>query len=333
MNNNILAFNAEKESETLAEWLKQSIFRTLKKRGAVVGVSGGIDSAVVAALCVKALGKERVTALGLPEKESNPDSITLAEALAAKLGIPLQIEDITGGLVGMGAYKRRNSAVKSVFPQYDENQHTFKIILQSDPLHNDWLNVFRLVLVDKNGEEYSIRLPLQAYLQIVGASNMKQRLRMVMLYYHAEKNNYAVVGTGNKNEHQLGFFVKFGDGGADLKPVAHLYKTQIYQLAKYLSIPESIIQRPPTTDTYPAEVTQEEFFFRLSFELMDAIWHLAEMGRTIKVIASELDLKVEQVERVLRDIGQKKRATDYLRLQPLKIDQQHHQNIEVNVLS
>ncbi|MBD3384811.1 NAD(+) synthase [candidate division KSB1 bacterium] len=333
MNNNIFAFNAEKKSETIAEWLRQSVFKTLKKRGAVVGVSGGIDSAVVAALCVKALGRERVSALALPEKESNPESLTLAEALAAQLGIPLQIEDITGGLVGMGAYKRRNSAVKSVFPQYDEERHTFKIILQSDPLHNDWLNVFRLVITDKNGEENSIRLPLQEYLQIVAASNMKQRLRMVMLYYHAEKKNYAVVGTGNKNEHQLGFFVKFGDGGADLKPVAHLYKTNIYQLAKHLSIPETIIQRPPTTDTYPAEVTQEEFFFRLSFELMDAIWRLAEVGRTAKAIAAELDLKVEQVQRVLRDIGQKKRTTDYLRLQPLEIDQQNHQNIEVNVLS
>ena len=140
---------------------------------------------------------------------------------------------------------------------------------------------------------------------------------MSMLYYHAEARNYAVIGTGNKNEHELGFFVKYGDGGADVKPIAHLFKTQVFQLAKYLDIPEEIQRRTPTTDTYSAEQTQEEFFFRLSFDILDRIWSGWEKGVPVETIAGVLKLTPTQVENVIKDIQRKKKTTEYLRTEPL----------------
>ncbi len=316
-------FDPEKTAIYLSSWIRKQIQTVLKKRGAVVGMSGGIDSSVVAALCVQALGSRRVFGLALPERDSSPESLQLAEQLASKLGIELIVEDITAGLEGMGSYRRRDEAVTRVFPHYRPGQ-PFKITLQSNPLHGDWLNVFRITMVDDQGGEQSERLRLEDYLQIVAASNMKQRLRMTMLYYHAELRNFAAVGTGNKNEHALGFFVKHGDGAADLKPINHLFKTQVYQLARVLDIPPAIIARPPTTDTYPAEVTQEEFFFRLPFETLDAIWREVERGKSVAEVSAHLSLDQVKVQRIIDDILRKRRATEYLRLPPLQVDEPDH---------
>jgi len=310
-------FDAEKTVADLSAWIRKQMHSVLKKRGAVVGISGGIDSSVVAALCARALEPKWVCGLALPERDSSPESLQLAENLAKQLEIDFDVEDISAGLEGMGAYRRRDEAVKRIFPHYHPGD-AFKITLQSNPLHGDWLNVFRITMVDDAGREHSERLKLEDYLQIVAASNMKQRLRMTMLYYHAELRNYAVVGTGNKNEHGLGFFVKHGDGGADIKPINHLFKTQVYQLAEALDVPRSIIDRPPTTDTYPGEVTQEEFFFRLPFATMDAIWQEAEQGTAIEKISASLSLEPGTVRRVVDDLRQKQRATEYLRLPPLE---------------
>ncbi|MCK5076976.1 MAG: NAD(+) synthase, partial [Calditrichia bacterium] len=157
--------------------------------------------------------------------------------------------------------------------------------------------------------------------QIVASSNFKQRARMSMLYYHAERLNYAVMGTGNKNEHEEGFFVKYGDGGADVKPIAHLFKSQVYQLAQKLDVPEEIQKRIPTTDTYTAECTQEEFFFRLPYQILDTMWFGMENNYPIEEVAKVMDLSVEQVKRVWGDIERKIKATEYLRMHPLEINE------------
>jgi len=311
-------FDAKRVVDELTSWTRNIIVNTLKKRGAVVGISGGIDSSVVAALCVKALGSQRVTGIAMPEKESSPDSLILAQDLAKKLNIECIVEDMTPGLEGMGAYRRRDEAVKKVFPEYVPGWD-FKITLQSNPLAGSSLNVFKGTVGNKKGQTFEKRLPVKEYLKIVAASNMKQRLRMTMLYYHAELRNYVVAGTGNKNEHDLGFFVKYGDGGSDLVPLIHLYKTQVFQLAEELNIPRDIISRPPTTDTYPGEVTQEEFFYRLPFVTMDSIWEAVEDGVSVQLIAEKLNLKEDQVQRVIFDINQKNQNTKYLRLAPLKV--------------
>jgi len=309
-------FNAEQTSAELERWIRSSIQQRLKKRGAVVGLSGGIDSSVVASLCCRALGPQRVVGIAMPEKDSSPESLTLARRLAQQLNIELAIEDLTPALEGLGAYHRRDAAVRRIFPDYREGQG-FKITLQSRPLESNTLNVFQITRVDEQGGEESVRLNYADYAQIVAASNMKQRLRMTTLYFHAEQRNYAVAGTGNKNEIQLGFFVKYGDGGSDLAPIGHLYKSQIFQLAEFLRIPGEIISRKPTTDTYPAEVTQEDFFFRVAFSTLDAIWEEMENGRDAETIAQRLQLSPQQAQRVMNDIKQKHTNTQYLRLPPL----------------
>ncbi|UCD94918.1 MAG: NAD(+) synthase [Candidatus Zixiibacteriota bacterium] len=318
---NSLRIDAQETSEQLGKMILTQIRGTLKKGGAVVGISGGIDSSVVAALCVEALGPSRVVGVMMPEKESAGESKDLAVVLAEKFGFETVVEEISGGLEGLGCYRRRNEAVRAVFPDFDESRDKCKITMPSNILEKDTFNIFTLTVEKADGRIESKRMPPSAYLQIVAASNYKQRMRMAILYYHAEKRNWAVVGTGNKDEHMQGFFVKYGDGGTDLKPIAHLYKTQIYQLAVHLGIPEEIIGRIPTTDTYSAEVTQEEFFFGMDFYNMDMLWYAMEHNVPPEEAAEVLNLTVEQVERGYTHIKRKIKATEYLRMRPLGFEE------------
>jgi NAD+ synthase len=307
------------ESERIIKGLKDEVAFRFHKKGAVIGVSGGIDSSVVLDLCIKTFGAERVFILMLPEKDSSPDSLTLAKMLAEKYDVQYSIEEISYALEGFGCYKRRDEAVKRIFPEYN-NSYKMKISIPKDDEQKGLLNFFQLSIISANGEEKIQRLPLNEYLQIVAASNFKQRSRMCMLYYYAELKNYCVIGTGNKNEHEQGFFVKHGDGAADIKPIAHLFKTQVYQLAKYLEIPEEIQRRIPTTDTYSAEQTQEEFFFKLPFEMLDRIWFGWEKGYPASEIAEALLITEEQVNIVIGDIKRKIQTTEYLRHNPISLE-------------
>jgi NAD+ synthase len=312
----LIKLDCEKTVDDLAEGLKNQVYNDLKRQGAVVGTSGGIDSAVVAALCARTFGPEKTFGVLLPDKDSSPDSKALGIELAETFGYQYEINDVTEGLTGAGCYEYRDSAFRQVFPDWRDGWKA-KIILPTNILESNRFNIFRLAVESPEGDKMEKRLPLKAYLQIVAASNMKQRIRMLTLYYHAERLNYAVIGTGNKNEHDQGFFVKYGDGGADCKPIAHLYKTQVFQLAEYLGVPKSIRGRTPTTDTYPSEQTQEEFFFGINFEIMDQLWFAKEGAFPIDEVAEVMGLTVEQVERVWRDLDQKNRTTDYLRRPPL----------------
>lgn len=310
-----LTLDAASETDRIVQSICAVVHDTLRRQGAVVGISGGIDSSVVLALCVKAFGADRVVGLLLPEKESSPESAELATDLAKHYGVSPITEDITSALEGLGCYRRRNEAIQRIFPQYQPGWNV-KIVLPGDLLELGSLNYFKLVIADPAGNEFSQRLPMKEYYQIVASSNFKQRIRTNMLYYHAELRNYAVLGTPNKNEHDLGFFVKFGDGGYDFAPIRHLFKTQVYQLAEYLGVPQQIRQRPPTTDTYPGGGTQEEFFYRLPYPILDTIWKGYELGIPADGIAATLDLTAAQVQRVIEDIQRKERTTTYLRSAP-----------------
>ena len=299
-----------KETAEITSKLKENVTKKLKKRGAVVGISGGIDSSVVLALCAKTFGPERVLGIMMPENDSNPDSLELAKKLSLKFNTKYVVENMTEAVSGFGCYKRRDEAIKNVFPEFNIS-YKAKIILPTNLLEKESLNVFHLTIIAPDGTEKSERMPLKEYLQIVAASNFKQRSRMSMLYYHAEARNYAVIGTGNKNEHEQGFFVKYGDGGADIKPIAHLFKTQVFQLADYLEVPNEIRKRIPTTDTYSAEQTQEEFFFRVPFDILDRIWFGWEQGVPSKQIAKALELTEENVETIIHDTQRKIRTTEY----------------------
>lgn len=307
----------EEEVSHISDWLRKYVFHEFKRRGGVVGVSGGIDSAVVLALSVRAFGKDKVIALSMPEKDSSPDSKNLAIELAEQFGVELVINEISTALSALGCYDHLTEAIKATYPDYDPTRDKIKLVLPNNLLEKPGLNIFSLALLRAGEPEQRKILSPHAYLEIVAASNLKQRTRMLSLFFHAEKRNYAVIGTANKNEHDQGFFVKYGDGGADLQPIRHLYKSQVYQLAHYLGIPQGIIQRIPTTDTYSAGSTQEEFYFRVPFDLLDKIWLGMDSGMSADAIAKDLDLTAEQVGRVIADLIQKKRTTEYLRTPPL----------------
>jgi NAD+ synthase len=284
----------------------------------VLGISGGIDSSVCLALCVKAFGPERVVPLLLPEKDSDPASEDLARMLAAHYGVTPVLEIITPALDGYACYRRRDEAIAKVFPEYDARVgYKAKIVLPLGLLDQGTLNIYSLTIITPDGQEKSARLPPVEFAQIVAASNFKQRTRTAMLYYHAELRNFAVIGTPNKNEHDQGFFVKHGDGGVDLKPIVHLYKTQVYQLARHLDVPEVIQQRTPTSDTYSAPATQEEFFFRLPFEIMDLLWYAQENSISPEETAIDLGMTPDQVRNAFADFSRKTRSTRYLRTPPL----------------
>jgi len=313
-----LNIDAAAETERIVAFLRDSVRKVTRKQGVVLGISGGVDSSVALALCVRAFGVERVTALIMPERDSEPISEQLARQVAAQFGVEPILEIITPVLDGFGCYPRRDEAIGRIFPEYDAAKgYGAKIVLPQNLLDEDTLNVFSLTIVAPDGQEKTRRLPLREYFQIVAASNFKQRTRMAMLYYHAELRNYAVIGTPNKNEHDQGFFVKHGDGGTDVNPIVHLYKTQIYQLAEYLDIPEAIRRRPPTSDTYSAHSTQEEFFFRLPFATMDLLWYAMEHNIPSAEVAQVMGLTETQVQRAFDDFQRKQRTTEYLRMQPI----------------
>jgi NAD+ synthase len=308
----VLTLDPAAETERILTHLRSSVLELLGRKGAVVGLSGGVDSSVVLALCARAFGPDRVVGLLLQEKESSPQNAALARKVARQCSVPLIAEEITAALEGFGCYRRRDEAIRRVFPEYDSTYRA-KITLPGGLLDRDSLNLFSLTIVSPEGVEQTKRLPLQEYLHIVAATNFKQRTRMSMLYHHAETRLYAVVGTANKNERDQGFFVKYGDGGIDVDAIVHLYKTQVYQLAAYLGIPEEIQGRAPTSDTYSAGSTEEEFFFRLPFETMDLLWYAEEHGVASKEAARVMGLTAQQVERAYRDFDQKRRATAHLR--------------------
>jgi NAD+ synthase len=314
-----LELDAAVEVERIVRFLQENVQHRLRRQGAVVGISGGIDSSVVLALCVKAFGPQRVVGILLPERESSPESGELAHLLANRFGVQTITEDITAALEGAGCYRRRDEAVKRVFPEFEPDWKS-KISLPGNLLEEDRLNIFSLTVVRPDGSQQTQRLPLREYAQIVASSNFKQRTRMAMLYYHAELRNYAVIGTPNKNERDMGFFVKYGDGGADINPIGHLFKSQVFQLARFLDVPLEIQQRPPTTDTYSAGSTQEEFFYRIPFEILDLVWLGYERDVARVEIAAALQLTEDQVARVIADIERKQRTTEYLRMHPINLD-------------
>jgi len=297
--------------------LKKEVLVTLRKRGGVIGISGGLDSSVTLALTAKALGNDKVLGIMLPEKDSSSDSKLFALALAEKFSVVAVEENITEALEGYKCYQRRDEAVARVFPEYDPSVYTMKIGLNKSGINQNLPPLFYLTIIHKDGNQKSGIIPMNEYLQIVAASNFKQRSRMAMLYYYAEAKNYAVIGTPNKHEVEQGFFVKYGDSAADVMPISNLYKTQVYQLAEYLDVPEEIINRTPTTDTYSAEQSQEEFFFQFPYKELDLLWFGFENGYLPEEIGPVMNKTAREVELIFNNFRRKQKATEYLRMSPV----------------
>jgi NAD+ synthase len=323
----VLDIDAERVATEIGQTLSRQVLETLRRKGIVVGLSGGIDSSLVTALAARALGPDRVVALLMPEVDSSPASLELGQMVARRFGIRTIVEDLAPALAAIGCYERQQEAIRTVFPDYGPGWGC-KLTVPSI-LEGDRISISQLTVRAPDGTERASRLSPEAYRQLVAATSFKQRLRKMTEYYHADCLGFAVAGTPNRLEYDQGFFVKQGDGAADVKPIAHLYKTQVYALARHLGVPEEVCKRPPTTDTFSMAQTQEEFYFALPYEKMDLCLYAYNHGVGVSEVAPAIGITAQQVARVFRDIEAKRRTTRYLHAAPLLV----HDVEEVSVPS
>lgn len=312
----VMDIDLQATAERLSVGLRDAVVKKLRRRGLVVAVSGGIDSACVAALAVRGLGPQRVHALLLPERDSSPESRELGEKLCDALGVSFTVEDIAPILEAAGCYRHRADAVRSVFPGFQAGMR-WKMVLESDRFATGRLSFFSVVVETSPGETRSFRLTPDAYLEILAATNFKQRTRKMLEYFHADRLNYAVSGTPNRLEYDQGFFVKLGDGAADVKPIAGLYKTQVYALARHLGVIDEILSRAPTTDTYSLSQSQEEFFFSIDHRDLDLLLWAKDHGVSPETAAPVVGMPAERVRHVFEDIDRKRRVAEYLHAAPI----------------
>jgi NAD+ synthase len=313
----VLEMDNDKVIDRICARLREILAKDVGRRGFVVAMSGGIDSSVSSALCVRAVGKDKVYGIMLPERDSSGFSTARGRQLAEHHGIRYEVFDIAPALEGIGCYRQRDEAIRRVFPDYTDGWKN-KIVIKGGL--EGRINHFELVVQTPQGELRTARLPLPEYLQIVAATNHKQRIRKTVEYYHADRLNYAVIGTPNRLEYDQGFFVKNGDGSADVKPIAHLYKSQVYALARHMKLPKEICEAVPTTDTYSLAQGQDEFYFALPYAQMDlALWALNN-GRSAAELAAAIKITEQQAANVFKDIEAKRRATRYMHLKPVLVE-------------
>ncbi|MED5620651.1 NAD(+) synthase [Ideonella sp. BN130291] len=312
----VLALDEGAEADRICAWMVDTV-AAQRRRGVIIAISGGVDSGVCAALAARAFGPKKVYGLLLPERDSSGGSESRGRAVAEHLGLPYEVVDITPALVGLGCYAQRDEAIRAVFPQYAEDWRCKIAIATGVP---GGIHFFNLIVQSPDGAQQQARLPLKQYLQIVAATNHKQRVRKAIEYYHADRLNYAVIGTPNRLEYDQGFFVKNGDGAADLKPIAHLYKTQVYALARHLRLPDEVCNAQPTTDTYSLAQGQDEFYFSLPYAQMDLALWAHNHGVPAAELAEALDLTEAQAQAVYTDIATKRRTTAPLHAAPALVE-------------
>lgn len=307
--------NPAETSLEIEEFIRNTAHRLYKSKGIVIGLSGGIDSSVVASLSVRAVGAERVYGILMPERDSNPISREYGRMIAESLGIRYKEIDITTMLESFGVYEKRNAIVKKLFPGILQ-PYKFRLSLPQNLLNRNRLNIYHIEVLLRNGSVMSKRLGHDDYLELMAANDIKQRIRMIRLYYEAERRHYIVCGTTNHTELVLGFYVKYGDGGVDIEPIAHLYKNEVYQLGTYLGVPKEILSRTPSPDTYSYEVSDEDFFFCLSYDVVDQILYAIEHDIPKDKVEQVIGLNANQVNRAWKDLNRKRELAEHLMQNP-----------------
>jgi NAD+ synthase len=312
----VLDLDCAAEAQRISKWLLDTVPR-LGRRGAIIAISGGVDSSLCAALAARAFPRSKVLGLLLPERDSSSASTRLGRQVADLLGIDYVVENIGPTLAAVGCYERRDAAIRKLFPEYGPDWKC-KIVIASSM--GGKLHYFKLVVQAPDGAVRETRLPSKEYLEIVAATSFKQRIRKTLEYFHADRLNFAVIGTPNRLEYDQGFFVKNGDGSADVKPIAHLYKTQVYALARHLQIPDEICKARPTTDTYSMAQSQDEFYFALPYEKMDLALWAHNHGVAAAILAPHLGLSEQEAQSIYADIEAKRRTTAYLHMPPALVE-------------
>jgi len=309
---NVLKIEPAQELEKLSKFIMDQVRSVYRRKGIVVGLSGGIDSACMAAVAVHTVGKERVVGLVLPEKESSPVSAEFASRHAENLGIEYRQIDVSPTVDSVFKYDWRDEFVQKLIPEYQPG-YKYNITLPTDLLERDSYNFYRLQVEMPDGEIKSERLNVDDFRTITSFANIKIRARMLHLYNEAERRSLVVAGTTNRTEYILGDFCKYGDGGTDMEPFSYLYKNQIYQISEYLNVTPEIINRQPSPDTFSLPVSDQEFFFRISFDKLDFLLYAWEHDVPLEKVAKVLDLSEEAVQRAFKDFTSKNRATAHLR--------------------
>jgi NAD+ synthase len=311
----VLDIDPEKACMKIEEMIRTSVYDYYSRRGIVIGLSGGLDSAVSAALSVRALGADKVFGMLLPERDSNPISSEYGAMQAEQLGIEYRKVDISPFIEAFGVYEKRDAVVRKIFPGIPE-PFKFRLVLPQNLLDEDRINAYSIEVLLQDGTVKKKRLPFRDYLELMAANDIKQRTRMIQLYYEAERRHYIVCGTTNLSETIQGFFVKFGDGGVDIEPIANLYKKQVYDLGRHLGVIEEILMRTPSPDTYSYAVSDEDFYFCMPYDKLDYILYGVENNVPKEKVATALGLTVEQIERAWKDLVRKREATRHLRELP-----------------
>lgn len=308
--------NSEELKEKLTVFIKETVSHQFRKEGIVIGVSGGLDSAVVSALSVAALGPDRVFGMILPEKESSPSSRELGIDLCEALKIRYEEVPITPMLESFNIYSRKEALIRELFPQYDPAIHTTSLSRPPMITAEKVLNIPSLILLKKREVVSTKRLSAAQFFNILSLQNVKQRTRMIVEYMFAEKMNYAVCGTTNKTELLTGFFVKYGDGGVDLEPIANCYKLQVYKLAELLHIDARIIYRAPSPDTWSHFTSDEEISLRVPYNILDQLLYAEENHLPKEIVQQSTKLDMEHLEWTNKHILSLKNAARILQLSP-----------------
>ena len=318
-NLDILKIDPEVELKKLSRFIVEHVNTIFRRKGVIVGLSGGIDSACMASIAVHAMGKEKVTGLILPEKESNPVSSKYAITHAKELEIEYREIDVSPTVDSVVQYSWRDEFIQKLIPEFEPG-FKYNITLPTDLLDRPSISFYNLQVQMPDGEIKKKRLTADEFRTITSFANIKIRSRMLHLYAEAERHSLVVAGTTNRTEFILGDFCKYGDGGTDIEPLSYLYKNQIYQISEYLKVTREIIERQPSPDTFSLPVSDQEFFFRIPFDKLDHLLYAWEHDIPAAETASVLNLSDDAVERSYKDFSSKYRATAHLRAMPYTLD-------------